>query len=67
MNCPRCKSLNVYVTNTYRVEGAGSVQRRLCEKCGAVIITTVLVAAIDPPHGQGAKALVTRLRKNPPS
>lgn len=67
MRCPKCKSKNAYVSNTFSAGDAGSVQRRICDDCGAVFTTAVILMNVDPPLGQGAKAIASRLRKKKPA
>lgn len=59
MNCPKCGSRNLTVTNSYSVS-ACVFQRRVCLDCNAVITTQVIVVNVDPPKGQGASSLARR-------
>lgn len=62
MNCPKCGSKNLTVTNSYSVSEC-VFQRRVCSDCNTVLTTQVIVVNVDPPRGQGASSLArNRLR-----
>ena len=63
MNCPNCKSKNVYVLNSYSAGCAGNTQRRRCSSCETIITTTVVVLNVNPSQGEGAYATAQRMRK----
>lgn len=64
MRCPKCKSLNVYVRDTYTMDDA-QTQKRICNDCGVVITTVTAIVNIDPPRGHGAAAMARRIKKAP--
>lgn len=62
MRCPCCKKGTVGVSHSYRTP-TGIIQRRECDKCMTVVTSTVVIVNIDPPRGQGARALAKLAQK----
>jgi hypothetical protein len=62
--CPKC-GRRMRVLNTYPVNADTTVKSLKCNGelgCGASVVTQETILAIDPDRGNGAGAVVSRLR-----
>ena len=59
MICPKCKE-RMRVTHTISVPPFGGTQRLECV-CGCVATVESVIVAIDPRHGDGARARARKL------
>jgi hypothetical protein len=61
MKCPKCQR-EMRVVNTYQAGDHATTQRLACI-CGTVGTVQAILVNVDPPHGQGARALAEKIRK----
>ena len=64
MDCPKCKTGVMEVTNTYSCGERGMMQRLVCNQCSAVGTAQNSLINVDPKRGEGAFALAKKVNES---
>ena len=67
MECPKCKTGNLKITNVYSGSDRGRFKKAQCLSCLCTVTIQELIINVDPEHGEGAYALARRTEKQNPT